>query len=166
MAAHLGQIRLPFPISISHQREKHFERREKVLGQFFTPQSLASWMVEIAASHTESCDAALDPACGTGVFLTPLQQKGFREVWGIDDVDLKRDGRFVAKGSPMDKPQAYTKVGDVLFVRVGVGCLGRVAVVLQKLGLPMTTFTYCGFAPICCPSFSHFMPKPISSSSK
>lgn len=92
MVAHSGQIRLPFPISISHQREKHFERREKVLGQFFTPQSLASWMVEIAASLTESRDAALDPACGTGVFLTPLQQKGFREVWGIDvdEVVLKR----------------------------------------------------------------------------
>ncbi|MDW8028173.1 MAG: N-6 DNA methylase [Armatimonadota bacterium] len=45
-------------------------------------------------------------------------------------IDLSRDGRFVQKGSFMDKPQAYTKVGDVVFVRVGVGCIGRAAVVL------------------------------------
>lgn len=31
----------------------------------------------------------------------------------------------------MDKPQARTKVGDVLFVRVGVGCIGRAAAVLH-----------------------------------
>ncbi len=47
-------------------------------------------------------------------------------------MDLKRDGRFVAQGSPMDKPQARTKVGDVVFVRVGVGCIGRAAVVLHE----------------------------------
>ncbi|MFN3422746.1 MAG: restriction endonuclease subunit S, partial [Armatimonadota bacterium] len=46
-------------------------------------------------------------------------------------IDLKRDGRFVAKGGPMDKPQAQTKVGDVVFVRVGVGCIGRAAAVLH-----------------------------------
>lgn len=49
-------------------------------------------MLEIAASLTESCDAALDPACGAGAFLIPLQQKGFREVRGIDvdELVLKR----------------------------------------------------------------------------
>ncbi len=47
-------------------------------------------------------------------------------------IDLKRDGRFVAMSSPMWKPQAQTRVGDVLFVRVGVGCIGRVAVVLSE----------------------------------
>ncbi len=47
------------------------------------------------------------------------------------EIDLQRDGRFVAKGSPMDKPQARTKVGDVVFVRVGVGYIGRAAVVLH-----------------------------------
>lgn len=47
-------------------------------------------------------------------------------------IDLSKDGRFVPKGSVMDKPQAHTKVGDVLFVRVGVGCIGRAAVVLME----------------------------------
>ncbi len=32
----------------------------------------------------------------------------------------------------MDFPNAYAKVEDILFVRVGVGCAGRVAIVADK----------------------------------
>ena len=32
----------------------------------------------------------------------------------------------------MDKKQARVKVGDILFVRVGVGCIGRTAVVTDE----------------------------------
>jgi type I restriction enzyme M protein len=32
----------------------------------------------------------------------------------------------------MNFPNAYAKVGDILFVRVGVGCAGRVAIVNTK----------------------------------
>ncbi len=46
-------------------------------------------------------------------------------------LDFRREERFIRPGSPMDKQMAYTQVGDVLFVRVGVGCAGRVAVVLN-----------------------------------
>jgi type I restriction enzyme M protein len=47
-------------------------------------------------------------------------------------LDFQRAGhRFVQPGGPMDKKAARTQVGDVLFVRVGVGCAGRVAVVLN-----------------------------------
>jgi type I restriction enzyme M protein len=75
---------LPFPVRANAQRERHFQRREKVLGQFFTPPALAAWMVEIATAFALRRDAALDPACGDGAFLFPLCQKGFHEVWGID----------------------------------------------------------------------------------
>jgi type I restriction enzyme M protein len=70
-------------------------------------------------------------------------------------VDLKRDGRFVAKGSPMDKPQARTRVGDVLFVRVGVGCIGRVAVVLHddETGVADDYLYILRFKPALLPEF-------------
>jgi len=48
-------------------------------------------------------------------------------------LDFSRDERkFVEPGSPMDKERARVQVGDVLFVRVGVGCIGRAAVVVDE----------------------------------
>ncbi|MCR4404097.1 MAG: N-6 DNA methylase [Candidatus Acetothermia bacterium] len=47
-------------------------------------------------------------------------------------LDFRKEERFIRPGSPMDKRTAYTQVGDVLFVRVGVGCAGRVAAVLSE----------------------------------
>jgi len=49
-------------------------------------------------------------------------------------LDFSRVERFIQPSSPMDKRSAYTQVRDVLFVRVGVGCAGRVAVVLGVIG--------------------------------
>lgn len=46
-------------------------------------------------------------------------------------LDFRKEERFIRPGSPMDKRLAYAQVGDVLFVRVGVGCAGRVAAVLS-----------------------------------
>lgn len=47
-------------------------------------------------------------------------------------LDFKRDEKYIKPGSPMDKKFAYVKPGDVLFVRVGVGCAGRSAVVVDE----------------------------------
>jgi len=47
-------------------------------------------------------------------------------------LDFSRDRRFVPPGSVMDKKRARVEVGDVLFVRVGVGCIGRTAVVTDE----------------------------------
>ncbi len=99
------QNRLPFAPMERSQREKHFQRREKVFGQFFTPQPLAAWMVEIAKAFALNATAALDPACGDGVFLEQFLEKGFSEVWGIDvdEAVLKRcrtkfsDGRLILR---------------------------------------------------------------------
>ncbi|WP_457549705.1 N-6 DNA methylase [Archaeoglobus sp.] len=46
-------------------------------------------------------------------------------------LDFNRDRKFVKPNSIMDKKSAKVKAGDVLFVRVGVGCIGRTAVVLE-----------------------------------
>jgi len=91
----MGEQRsFPFAPFKQSQREKHFQRREKVFGQFFTPANLAAWMVEVVATLLPRHTAALDPACGDGAFLLPLLQKGFSEVWGVDlDVDLLNECR-------------------------------------------------------------------------
>jgi len=65
------QRSFPFAPFKQSQREKHFQRREKVFGQFFTPQQLAAWMVEVVATLSPNRTPALDPACGDGAFLLP-----------------------------------------------------------------------------------------------
>lgn len=70
------------------QKERHFERREKVLGQYFTSSAVAEWMVRFATSFLDHREAALDPACGDGVFLKPMLRASFKRVVGID-VDEK-----------------------------------------------------------------------------
>lgn len=47
-------------------------------------------------------------------------------------VDFTRDPKYVEPGSSMDKKRAHVKPGDLLFVRVGVGCIGRAAVVVDE----------------------------------
>ncbi len=47
-------------------------------------------------------------------------------------INYKKDQKFVKPSSKMDFPRAYAKVGDILFVRVGVGCAGRVAIIDDK----------------------------------
>jgi type I restriction enzyme M protein len=68
------QRRLPFVTVERSQREKHFQRREKVFGQFFTPAHLAAWMAEVVATFSHNRTTALDPACGDGAFLLPLRE--------------------------------------------------------------------------------------------
>lgn len=48
-------------------------------------------------------------------------------------LDLSKSPGYIEPGSPMDKRRAYVGPGDILFVRVGVGCSGRAAVVPSDL---------------------------------
>lgn len=47
-------------------------------------------------------------------------------------IDFTRDGRRIEPGTPMDKRRGYVSAGDVLFVRVGVGCSGRSAALVEN----------------------------------
>ncbi|WP_448595232.1 N-6 DNA methylase [Thermoflexus hugenholtzii] len=69
---------------VDTQRDRHFRRREKVLGQFFTPPRLAAWMVETALGWLPQRASMLDPACGDGAFLEPAARLGFSEAIGIE----------------------------------------------------------------------------------
>lgn len=66
------------------QRENHFSKKEKVFGQFFTPQVVADFIVLFASKFLDRKERGIDPACGDGVFLRSMLDAGFREVWGVD----------------------------------------------------------------------------------
>ena len=68
----------------SKQAEKHFRRKEKVLGQFWTPYPLAKFIVNFCSKFVSKKDLLLDPACGEGVFLKAGIEEGFKNVIGFD----------------------------------------------------------------------------------
>ncbi len=50
----------------------------------------------------------------------------------IYGIDWNKDYKLVPPGSVMDKKTAYVSIGDIVFVRVGVGSIGKVAVITSK----------------------------------
>ena len=68
------------------QREKHFGRREKILGQFLTPPEVAKFIIQFISPRRRR---GIDPSCGDGVFLKALSEVGFSEIIGIDtDIEV------------------------------------------------------------------------------
>ena len=49
--------------------------RKNKFGQYFTPEVVAEFMIDLADIKTNS--KILEPSCGEGVFLSLLNQKGF-----------------------------------------------------------------------------------------
>jgi len=65
-----------------------------------------------------------------------FSDKGLRflHATNITDIGINyiKDEKFIDRLSKMNFPNAYVKIRDILFVRVGVGCAGRVAIVDSK----------------------------------
>jgi type I restriction enzyme M protein len=47
-------------------------------------------------------------------------------------IDFSKDKKFIEPGGIMDNKRAHVQIGDVVFVRVGVGCIGRCAVITEE----------------------------------
>jgi len=47
-------------------------------------------------------------------------------------IDFSKNKKFVEPDSSMDNKKAHVDTGDVVFVRVGVGCIGRTAVITKE----------------------------------
>jgi adenine-specific DNA-methyltransferase len=63
-------------------------------GQYFTPEVVAEFMIDLADLTQES--KILEPSCGEGIFLELLQQKGFNNISAYEiDKDLAIDFPFV-----------------------------------------------------------------------
>jgi type I restriction enzyme M protein len=54
-----------------------------------------------------------------------IAAKNFRPTGGLD---FSRESRYIRRDGPCFSPRALVRDGDLLFVRVGVACCGRVAV--------------------------------------
>lgn len=78
--------------------------------------------------------------CKTGKTLYGKERKfsykglRFLHATNITDIGInyKKDEKFIDPQSKMYFPDALAKVGDILFVRVGVGCAGRVAIIHNR----------------------------------
>ena len=78
--------------------------------------------------------------CKTGKTLYGSERKfsntglRFLHATNISEIGIcyKKNERFIDPRSKMNFLNAYVSVGDLLFVRVGVGCAGRVAIVDNK----------------------------------
>ena len=66
-------------------------RKEKILGQYWTPKEVADFIVSFASKHVyHNKGIGCDPACGDGVFLKSLKKEGFIP-FGVDiDPSVKR----------------------------------------------------------------------------
>jgi len=63
-------------------------------GQYFTPKVVAEFMVSLATITTDS--KILEPACGKGIFLEILQQKGYKNLIAYEiDQELAKKFPFV-----------------------------------------------------------------------
>lgn len=59
-------------------------------GQYFTPEMIADFMIELADISQDS--SILEPSCGEGIFLKLLQEKGFYNFSAYEiDEDLARE---------------------------------------------------------------------------
>ena len=65
------------------QAQNHWSRKEKILGQFFTPPEVAEFIASFALQHITEGKTACDPACGDGVFISSLIRHGFKPL-GVD----------------------------------------------------------------------------------
>jgi type I restriction enzyme M protein len=93
---------------VTTQELNHFNRKEKILGQFFTPVEVADFIVSVSSSYVTTGRLACDPACGDGVFLSALLKYGF-EPLGID-IDPE-----IINGLPEDIKK-YIRIGDGLLL--------------------------------------------------
>ncbi len=94
---------------MAYQLKKHFSKKEKIYGQFFTPRKIADFMISFSMLHLDKAEKAIDPACGDGVFLSSLIDHGFKEVWGVDI-----DKSAVKKIPKNIKKRAKIIIGDAL----------------------------------------------------
>lgn len=75
----------------SKQSQNHFKRKEKILGQFFTPYNVADFIISYSEKFLRKREIICDPACGDGVFLSAAHGKSFKKVIGIDiDESVKK----------------------------------------------------------------------------
>ena len=77
--------------------EKTKMNDKKNLGQYFTPEDMAAFMLDL--SRCPTTDRVLEPSSGEGVFLDLLEQRNFRNVvaYEIDEVLAKKRSNVICE---------------------------------------------------------------------
>ena len=74
---------------LTKNRESSSRPKNK-FGQYFTPEMVADFMIELADISVNS--TILEPSCGEGIFLKLLQEKGFYNLTAFEiDEDLAQE---------------------------------------------------------------------------
>jgi adenine-specific DNA-methyltransferase len=73
-------------------------RAKNKLGQYFTPQEICNFMIQLAGVKLDS--KVLEPSSGQGAFLDALETQGFTDVSGVElDPELARHSKFPVHSS-------------------------------------------------------------------
>ena len=65
------------------------KKTTKNLGQYFTPEHVANFMIGLSSVSKKG--KILEPACGEGIFLKLLEEKGYKNIVGYEvDKTLKK----------------------------------------------------------------------------
>ena len=57
-------------------------KETKNLGQYFTPEHVADFMIGLSSVSKNA--KILEPACGEGIFLKLLEEKGYKDIVGYE----------------------------------------------------------------------------------
>ena len=70
------------------------QKSKNKFGQYFTPEIVADFMIELADIYSNS--KILEPSCGEGIFLKLLQKKGFNNLTAFEiDEELAKEFKNV-----------------------------------------------------------------------
>ncbi|MFK7907524.1 MAG: N-6 DNA methylase, partial [Chitinophagales bacterium] len=102
-----------------YQHTTHSTNSKNKFGQYFTPTLVAESMISLADIAPEA--AILEPACGEGIFLDLLAQKGFRDLTAYEiDSQLATDYDCVKYESFVSAPieaQYDLVIGNPPYIR-------------------------------------------------
>lgn len=68
----------------SSQKENYFNKKEKVFGQFWTPEEVTNFILDFISLNCSIKKDVIDPACGDGSFIKKLIERNFENIVGID----------------------------------------------------------------------------------
>ncbi len=71
--------------------------KEKSLGQYFTPPTIAQFMIDLISIGSFK-SRILEPSAGKGIFLDLLQKNGYSNVLGLEiDIEIAKNSNFPLK---------------------------------------------------------------------
>ncbi|MEM4228041.1 MAG: N-6 DNA methylase [Candidatus Caldarchaeum sp.] len=103
---------------------EYFETIKELFNSKFKVEKLKSLINEIFCGRTEYGSKRIFSSKG----IPFISAKTVTNL----GIDFSKERKFVSRSTPMFKEKSLVRKEDLLFVRVGVGCIGRTAVVTSE----------------------------------